>query len=286
MTAPRSSFPACLRKLSILVCAASLAACGQQTSSVHRSALSPVSLEVVDAKKVAPQPDRTLAYEHTVSVELPKDVLPARVKEVESSCGSRTELACTLLDVSLAVQTQVPTGRVRMRLAPSAVDLMIAIATKGGRITMNNTHGEDLAQPIADTDRQLALLSTHRDRLGEFLKRKDLTVEQVIALSREISSAQTQIDSLATQQANLRRRVDTQLLELDFYIPTEADTAPQTPAMDAIRSFNTDFRQALAAVIRATAFLLPWLIILVAVTALATLYRRRVARRALREVRQ
>jgi hypothetical protein len=218
------------------------------------------------ALRVAPAPadrPKSLAYEHTVSVELPKASLSSRLEEARTTCESRKEWACAVLDVSFGAEYGVPEGRLRVRLAPTAVQAAIEIAAKDGRVTSRSTHGEDLAEPISDTERELSLLSTHRDRLNEFLNRKDLKVDQVISLSKEISSAQTQIDTLNTQRANLQRRVDTELLTINFSPPKEALAAEQTPIMDAFRSFGLNFRDAVAEVVRFTAALLPWLVIIV-----------------------
>jgi hypothetical protein len=231
------------------------------------------------ALRVAPPKEREagekfLAYEHTVVVELPKDALSERLKEVRTACESRKELSCTVLDVSFGTEYEIPSGRIRIRLAPTAVEPVIEIAAKGGRITARGTHGEDLAEPISDTERELSLLSTHRDRLSEFLKQKDLKVDQVISLSKEISSTQTQIDALNTQKANLQRRVDTELLTINFSAPKGAYAAEQSPIGDAIRFFGVNFREAVAQVIQFTAALLPWLVIIIPGVVLLRLFWR------------
>jgi Domain of unknown function (DUF4349) len=233
------------------------------------------------------QVNNSLAYEHRVSVELQKDSLPARIKAVRAACEAHKEFACTLLDISLRTELEVPTGEIRMRLAPGGVEPMVEIAATGGRIMARATHAEDLAEPIADTDRQLSLLSSHRDRLSEFLQRKDLQVDQVISLSKEISAAQTQIDTLQTQKANLRRRVDTELLTIDFAPPSGTYFAQQTPIADAIRSSGGDFRDAIAQVIRFTAMLVPWLVIIIPGIVLLRIFWRSITRwLARREIRQ
>lgn len=237
-----------------------------------------VSAQKIAAPRESASPAKSLAYEHSVQIELPKDLLSARLAEARSACESRKDLACTVLDVSYGTEYEVPEGRLRMRLAPEGVDSVIEIAAKGGRITSRSTHGEDLATPIADTDRELSLLTTHRDRLGEFLKRKDLNVDQVINLSKEISSTQTQIDSLNTQKANLQRRIDTELLAISFSPPKGEYAAGQTPIMDAIRSFGENFKEAVAQVIRFVAALLPWLVILVPGLVLLRLFWRWMSR--------
>jgi hypothetical protein len=230
------------------------------------------------AEKPAKHEGGSLAYEHTVSIELEKNTLAARIKEVRSACDSRKDFACTLLDVSLRTELEVPDGSVRMRVAPAAVEPLIEVAAKGGRVVARGTHAEDLAEPIFDTERELSLLSTHRDRLSEFSKRKDLTVEQVISLSKELSSTQTQIDSLNTKRANLKRRVDTELLTINFSPPTATYAGQQTPIHDAIRSLGTDFRDAVAQVIRFTASLIPWLVIIVPGLVLLRLFWRWITR--------
>jgi Domain of unknown function (DUF4349) len=272
------------------LCAVTLVACSryEATGPVYGTRLAMAQFERHAAadSKPAQQVSNSLAYEHTLTVELQKDSLPARIKAVRAACEARKEFACTLLDISLRTELEVPTGEIRMRLAPGGVEPMVEIAAAGGRIVARATHAEDLAEPIADTDRQLSLLSSHRDRLSEFLQRKDLKVEQVISLSKEISAAQTQIDTLQTQRANLRRRVDTELLTIDFAPPSGTYFAQQTPIADAIRSSGADFRDAIAQVIRFTAMLVPWLVIIIPGIVLLRIFWRSITRwLARREIR-
>ncbi|MBS0422746.1 MAG: DUF4349 domain-containing protein [Proteobacteria bacterium] len=235
-------------------------------------------VKVAAAGETTRRAGSSLAYEHTVSIEIGKDNLAARMKDVRSACGSHEDFACNVLDVNLRTDLDIPGGTIRMRLASKAVEALIAVAAQGGRITSRGTHAEDLAVPISDAEREISLLSTHRDRLSEFLKRKDLTVDQVINLSKEISSAQTQLDSLNTQRANLQRRVDTELLTINFSPPGWAFAEQQTPIQDAVRSFGSEFRDAVAQVIRFTAALIPWLIIIVPGLVLLRLFWRWITR--------
>jgi hypothetical protein len=220
----------------------------------------------------------SLAYEHTVEVELGRDLLSQRMKQVQAACAMRTEFACLLLDVSFDAQLGVPSGRLSMRLVPAAVDPLIEMAAQDGRITARSTHAEDLAEPVADTDRQLALLSSHRDRLTEFMKSKELKVEQLIAVSKELAAVQVQIDALNTQHANLHRRIDTEILTISFAPPQQAYSEERTPVRDALRSFSDDFKGAIAQVIRFIAVLLPWLVLIIPGLLLGRLLWRALAR--------
>ncbi len=207
------------------------------------------------------QPTDTLAYEHQVSVEIVKELVQSRFDEIQAACRSTADYSCTLLDFSSRADETVPSASLRMRVAPTAVSPLIALASKDGRVEQRSTHAEDLAQPIADTERQLALLTTHRDRLTEIMKARNLNVDQLITVSRELSTVQTQIDSFATERANLRRRVDTELLNITLSPPSYTFASEQSPVLESLLSFGANIRTAVASVIRFVALLLPWLVI-------------------------
>jgi hypothetical protein len=142
------------------------------------------------------------------------------------------------------------------------VEPIVALASKDGDVIARTTHAEDLAEPVADAERQLALLTIHRDRLTEFMKSRELKVDHLITVSKELATVQSQIDSLSTQRANLRRRIDTDLLTINLSLPAQAYAADQSPISDALRYFGSDFREAVGMVIRFFAVLLPWLVII------------------------
>lgn len=247
-------------------CVLALAACDR---GANHTALGPGAQYLrLNERPAGPNPHErkrreggTLAYEHSVSVQLvAADQVPTRIKELQAACAGR-EAECTLLDVSLRDDRNVPSGSVRLRVAPAAVDPLIAVAAKDAEIVARSTHAEDLAEPVADTERQLAMLTAHRARLEEFVRRKDLKVEQLIAVSKELASVQTQLDEVGTQRANLRRRIDTELLSIELSPPAAAYRDEQTPVRDALRSSGSDFLRAIAQVISFLAMLAPWLVV-------------------------
>ena len=220
----------------------------------------------------------TLAYEHTVSIETSKDLLPTRLREVEAACNTDSPSGCTILDVSLNSQQDLPHGSIRMRLAPTGLEPIIALASKDAKVTGRSTHAEDLAEPVADNERQLALLTLHRDRLTELMRGK-LNVDPLITVSKELATVQSQIDALSTAGANLQRRIDTDLLTINFSLPMQVYAADQSPVTDALRSFGSNFREAVGMVIRFLAVLLPWLVIILPGLFLLRLFWRWIGRR-------
>jgi hypothetical protein len=204
----------------------------------------------------------TLAYEHTVAVELSKEAVSGRLSEIEAACRADAASQCAILESSLRWSASLPSASIRMRLARGGVDGLVALASQDGRITARSTQAEDLAQPVADTERQLALLGVHRDRLTQIMKSRDLKIDQLITLSRELAGVQSQIDSLSSAHANLVRRIDTDLLTIDLTPPRADFELESTPVKDAVHQFGRDFHEAVATVIYFVAWLIPWLFVI------------------------
>lgn len=269
------------------ICTLGVVACsqydepGRAGSSVGAAAPLMAAMETnVAQSPKEPQRQRsdTLAYEHEVTVALPKELLPTRIQELQAACTSAKDFTCTLLDVSSGSWEKVPSGNLRLRLSPSGVEPMIALAAKGGEITTRRTHAEDLAEPVADTERELAQLTTHRDRLQELMKSKDIKIDSLITVSRELANVQSRLDAVATQKAGLRRRIDTELLTINLQLPTYAAARQQTPVLDAFRSFGANFKGAVASVVAFLAMALPWLVLILPALVLLRLFWRWISR--------
>jgi hypothetical protein len=275
-----------IRCFMVLCVLAGLPGCNKEVAGVGSAGpnASPQMVTMAGMATTAQSPAAvdTLAYEHTVSIEMTAELLPTRLREVEAACNADRASGCTILDVSLNSRQDLPTGSIRMRLAPTGVEPIIALASKDSTVTGRNTRAEDLAETVADTERQLALLSLHRERLTEFMKSKELKFEQLITVSKELATVQSQIDSLSTQRANLRRRIDTDLLTINLSLPTHAYAAKGSPVTDALRYFGSDFREAVGMVIRFLAVLLPWLVILLPGLFLLRLFWRWIGRKIAR----
>jgi hypothetical protein len=172
----------------------------------------------------------------------------------------------------------MPSASIRMRLAPTGVDDLIALASKGGKVVERNTHAEDLAQPVAETERELALLGVHRDRLADIMKSKNLGIDQLITVSKELATVQAHIDSLSSAHANLVRRIDTDLLTIDLSPPAADIFSQTTPVRDALRASGESFREALALVIGFVSALVPWLFVILPGVVLLRMFWRWVGR--------
>jgi hypothetical protein len=273
------------KSFAILVTALVLGACDQQKATVEASygvaqegARTRLAAVAAPAANAADARENTLAYEHTISIELSKELVSARLRELEAACVADRASDCTMLQMEMRASDDVPSGFIRMRLARRGVEPIIELAGKDGEIQARSTQAEDLAQPIADTERQLALLTLHRDRMTELMKSKDIKIDQLIALSKELATVQTQIDSYGTERANLRRRVATELLTVNLQPPGRDYAVQETPVMDSLRLFGSMFREAIGQVITFVAFVVPWLVIIIPGLILLRLFWRWIGR--------
>ena len=132
---------------------------------------------------------------------------------------------------------------------------------------------EDLAIVVRDNDLARERLRKERERLEEFASRRDLAVADMIALSRQMAESQAQLELAEREAAQHRRRIETQLLTLEFR-PTTTQTTRNEIWM-AIRDSGQTLAAGLAWTIRALAFALPLLVLVAIVVA----WRRRSRRR-------
>lgn len=246
----------------VLVCSLQLSACAKKFEA-DPAGNDEFRLPSAAGIETRQRKESSLAYEHQMEVELAGELIAARVESVRKACMEDAENGCTLLEISDDERRGVPYGNIKVRIAPNGVDTLTKLASDGGRITSRRTNAEDLAQPIADTERQLFLLNLHRERLTEFMRRKDMKVADLITVSRELATVQAQLDEFDAQRANLRRRIDTDLLTITWRPPVGVFESARTPIRDSFKSFGSNFSDAIAQVIDFFAYALPWAVVLV-----------------------
>ena len=208
------------------------------------------------------KPDGTLAYTHEIQIEVSRAHLAAQLEIVKSACISDKEESCTILNINSSNDPYVPHGYISMRLAPSNVDGMVNLAGQHGKIASQSTSAEDLAPQLTDAAQRLSTLNSYRDKLNGLMTKREMPAIELVTIARELSDTQTQIESLSRTHAELKHRIDTDLLNITFAVPTEEYRDQQTPIKDSIHSFGEHFRSAISGVIDFFAYILPWIPVL------------------------
>lgn len=255
-----------------------LAACSESAveTAAYGGAAPEAAVAAADAFGQAPA-DAFLAYEHDATVTLAADRIPARLQQVQSACTAGTHGQCEVL----AVRQQGgdwPSASLRIRIEPAGVEPMIALASADAQLGSRSTRAEDLAVVVRDNTLAQERLRNERERLQEFQSRRDLSVGDMIALSRQLAEVEAQLEAAMREGAQHRRRIDTHLLGLEFH--PSASQASRSEVWQALRDSGATLSAGLAWTIRAVVFLLPALLVVWTLAALVRRWRRRRALRA------
>ena len=199
-----------------------------------------------------------LAYEHTVHVDPGDDRVDARLDAVRDACLRERFGACSLLSLEQAAGTY-PRGEISVRIIPEGVDPMVKLAADGATILTRTTRAEDLAEAVADTTHQAELLARQRTRLEEFQVRKDLSVADMLALSKELAALEVQGVQVARDAAQQRRRIETNRLTIAFAVPTMRSGAARIG--DAFGSLREQFVDGVADALEYFGYALPFLLV-------------------------
>ena len=259
-----------------------LAACADRGQSedamAHGAASAPPAMKVADDARQMEAPGAEaglaamLAYEHSASVQIPAELIPGRQQEVQAACNEARFGACVVLNVHQQ-GGDWPSASVTVRIVPDGVEPMIALAGEGARLGSRSTRAEDLAVAVRDNAQVQDRLRREMERLQQFQQRQDLAVADMISLSERIASVEAQLEATAQQGAQYRRRIDTQLLTLDFRPP--GGEAGRSEIGQALRDVGATLSLGTAWTIRAVAFLAPLVLVIAVLVAVVRRIRRR-----------
>ncbi|RZA32017.1 MAG: DUF4349 domain-containing protein [Lysobacteraceae bacterium] len=200
-----------------------------------------------------------LAYEHEVSIELAAVDIPTRMQAVQASCQSGKFGDCVVLDIRQSAGDS-PSGSLSLRIAPQGIEPIIGQAAQGGQVGSRSAHAEDLAQVVADNGLQQLRLQKEHARLLELQQRRDLAVADLLAISKTLSEIEAGLETAQREGAQHRRRIDTQLVTLEFRPP--GGQQGRSEIGRAFSDFGSILAVSIAWMIRTAAALLPLLALL------------------------
>lgn len=214
--------------------------------------MAPASLEM---KKEAGSPARFIAYERMIALDVEDSRVAAVYKTVESACQEATAEQCVILE------SQLNTGRyvsasLRMRAKPEGIRKIIASISTQGEVIRQSVNAEDLASPIEDAEKRLAMLNDYRTKLEALRGKASNDIDALIKVNKELAQVQNDIEGLAGERAHLMRRVETEILNVSIS-SIEGGTFWR-PIGNALSDFTRNLSSGISGVITALAYLLPW----------------------------
>jgi len=252
--------------------------CGRQAEHDAYGGAAPESVAMTAADAVAgttrnrAQAQAMLAYEHSVEISLAENDIVARMQRAQQACRQAKFGDCVVLNVRQQ-GGDYPSASVGMRIAPAGVEPMIALASRDAELGSRSTHAEDLAVVVRDNALAQDRLRRERERLQEFQARRDLAVADMIALSKQLAETEAQLQAAEQEGAQHRRRIDTQLLTLNFQPPRGERGRGEIG--EAVRDFGRTLAIGTAWTIRALAFLIPLAVLAFGLVVVIRRWRRR-----------
>lgn len=237
------------RPISMLALASLLAACSARQQA-PQSALAETGQTRVGHQRAA-----GIAYEHAVELEVPGARMRQTATAVQQACAALPAHGCTLLESSIRGGLTA-SASVRMRITPDGVNQVLHALDGRGKLVSQSSKGEDLVEPIQDGERKMAMLNAYREQLQTLAGQRALAPEAMIKLHRELAEVQSEIEKAATSQAQLRRRVDTELLTVAMHERASAGQAGKVK--QALEDFGDDLLHGVAMLITFVASTIPF----------------------------
>jgi hypothetical protein len=200
-----------------------------------------------------------LAYEHTLSIEAAEQNVVPIVDAALAACRQAAADECTALESTLSSGSSRQ-ATLKFRAKPAGIRALKALLSKQGEVAAQSTNAEDLAGPIEDGARKIAMLQNYRAKLEALLARANIEVDPLIKLNRELAEVQSQLEALNGTQAHLVRRVDTEILRVS--ISAEHHRAFWAPVSAALSRFGENLSEGFSGMITGMAYLIPWGLVL------------------------
>lgn len=212
--------------------------------------------------------DVLLAYSHNYGLRLPARALAEVHREHQEACAAAGGNVCRVINATINdPDGERPSGSLDIRARPDWIESFRAglagdVSEAGGNIQSQNTSVDDLTTQIVDGEARLRAQTALRDRLQTLLETNDGPMADILAVERELSRVQADIDARASVIAALRTRVETSRLTL-HYQPIISQTSPVrfNPIMEALEDFTDTLSEGVASVILFVAMILPWLLL-------------------------
>ena len=242
-----------------LVALLAIAGCAKQAA--HMEAASGAARpEAPPSPASAASVNRYLAYEHTLTIDAPQEKILPLFDAAQATCREATAESCAILQAQIT-SGEYASAQLKFRATAKGVLKLIEVLSAQGEVASRSTSAEDLAGPIEDNAKKLAMLNDYRGKLEALRGRSNADVDALIKLTHELAQVQSDIESLSGAQAALVQRVETEILTVS--ITSFRSRSFWSPIGDATSDFSGDLADAIASFITGVAYLLPWAVLVI-----------------------
>ncbi len=199
-----------------------------------------------------------LAYEHRITVDLPKNKIETVFEGIISFCADDTKNKCTMLHSSLNIG-DYSSSNIQVRIMPKGVGSLLSLAAKEGKISSKSTDVEDLQDAIVNGNKRLEMLLQYQSRLNELEKKSSSDIESLIKIAQELSQVQSDIEYAEGEKAKLLQRTKMDIVHISLH--ARSYISFWGPISESLIDFGENLSEGISQAIIAVAYLLPWVVI-------------------------
>ncbi len=230
---------------------------GCSGGNASRTMTAPVMVAQQDR---APQDHGTLSRAHAVVIDVPETELESKFRRVVDRCAGDSAHHCAILQSDLTTG-QFPSGLIKLRIDPGAVEDLVSFASSLGKLEHRSTKVEELADAVQDTQSRIEMLTNYRKQLLALQAKAATNVEAAIKIASELSTVQGDLERATGEAANQTKRVTTDIVTISFAVAEQR--AFWRPVHEAVRDFLGNLSNGISQAITAIAYIVPWLFVVV-----------------------
>lgn len=246
--------------LKILFVACILAGCSKPASLSSRVMQGAPVMSSESQKGMEQQTARQyLAYKHAIAVETEEMEVPTVFDAIQSTCKAASNEGCAILESHLKTGQYV-SGELKFRAPAAIVQKLLKSIANQGLVTSQATTAEDLAGPIGDATKRIAMLNDYRTKLEALRGQASNNIDALIKVNKELAEIQNNLEEMSGKFAYLNQRVNTEILSVS--ITSKQNTLFWKKIYISLSNFGSNLAEGISSVITGVAFLLPWSLLL------------------------
>ena len=219
----------------------------------------------------APRP--TLAITRSIDIAREADAIAPAFAAARAACEAEAASGCTVLEATLNTGAS-PSASLTLRAAPAGIARVLAKLHSADGVVSESTSAEDLAAPLFDAERRLAMQRDYRDALLALRAKGSNDINALIRVNQELAQVQSQLETVNGERAHLQQQIDTEKLNISFRTFAGVEDGAH-PIARALQEFGSHLGEAAGGAITFVAFLIPWCVFLVPLAWLVVRIRRR-----------
>jgi uncharacterized protein YqgV (UPF0045/DUF77 family) len=252
----------------LLVCGCDAAKEYKQASKQPESFALPHPAELKKGKQVfkeepVARSKRYIAMRIHLVVETSETDLEKVWESVNEFCRN---IHCDIVESTINKKTpySLPSGNLVLRVLPEHLKSLLEQINKVGNVVTQNTESEDKTSTVIDVEAKIKNLTELRNRLRAMLTTRTGSLKDVVEVERELSRAQSELDSLIANRKALANETEKVAVSIDFRPkPSIAETGALAPIVSAWHGMGRVFASSIGAVITFIVAVIPWLVLII-----------------------